>query len=333
MKTKTISLLVLLIGLIVNTGQAQNDVEIEIIHKLNGADFEFGEEASTPEAVAFELERMEYYISEISIEHDGGTVTEFEDVWVLVQADASSTIIDLGNDSIESVESVTFSIGVDSAHNHLDPTIYSTSHPLGPKSPSMHWGWTAGYRFVAMEGDAGDDLNQTFEIHALGDQNYFETTTDVTAAASGGSISIPIYANYAEALRGIDVEDGVITHGDFAEAIDLLENFQEFVFSSVEPVDSVPEDSTTSISKLQIQDALFVDRNPSVNGTVTVSFDLNLVDSKSICLIDITGKKIESSELSRDRISFNGLQAGVYVVYATAINGESITAQKVVVLE
>jgi hypothetical protein len=312
---------------------AQNDIEIEIFHKLNGAEFGFGDEAATPEDIPFELERMEYYISEISVQHDGGLVTDFEDVWALVQAGSSSTIIDLGSDLIEAVESVSFSIGVDAAHNHLDHTLYSSSHPLGPKSPSMHWGWTAGYRFVAMEGDAGEDLDQTFEIHALGDQNYFETTTEISVSASNGIVSIPIYANYAEALRGIDVEDGVITHGDYAEAVDLLENFQEYVFTAVEPVDSIPEDTTTGIGLIKASTMIGAERNPSLNSSVTLTFDPTLIDRNSIFMVDLTGKLIQSSNSDMGRVFFNGLATGVYGIRANSLDGSQVTSEKIIVLE
>lgn len=225
---------------------AQNSVQLEIIHKLNGSDFDFQQAAVTPDGINFDIDRLQYYMSEIKVIHDGGQELIIEDYWALIDAENTPTVLQLTTDSVDSIEAITFSIGVDPDHNHLDPAGWPASHPLAPKSPSMHWGWSAGYRFVAMEGEAGEDLDQNFEIHALGDDNYFETTTAVGAVASGGIVKAVIYANYAEALRGIDVSDGVITHGDYAEAEDLLINFNEHVFTSTEPVDSIPEDTTAT---------------------------------------------------------------------------------------
>lgn len=312
---------------------AQNSVEFEIHHKINGSDFGFNQESISPEGENFEVDRLEYYISEINITHDNGIVTEIDSFWILVQTDLSSTQVDLGIHAITNVEAISFSVGVDPDFNHLDPTQYATSHPLGPKSPSMHWGWSAGYRFVAMEGEETDG-NEQFEIHALGDQNYFETTIEVEGVENNGTVSIPIYANYAEALNGIELKNGVITHGDFDEAMDLLENFRDYVFTAIEPIDSLPNDTTTCIVTLSKIKGISIVPNPSINGSIKLILDQAVEDIDRVEVYDIAGNLLSSMKTIDNKVNYqlNSLQSGVYFMRAFSSTGESFSTERTIVL-
>ena len=154
---------------------AQNTVQLNINHKLGTDVFAMNTAAQNNMGNDFNVTRLQYYMAEISIVHDGGTETTITDLYALVDA-SSATTLDLGSHNINSIEGVNFHIGVDQGKNHADPASYNMGHPLAPKNPSMHWGWTSGYRFIAFEGKGGVNLNQTFELHGLGDVNYFKVT-------------------------------------------------------------------------------------------------------------------------------------------------------------
>ena len=64
---------------------AQNNVQFKINHKLGDADFAMETGAKNNIDHDFEVTRLEYYISEISITHDGGTETTIEDLWMLMK--------------------------------------------------------------------------------------------------------------------------------------------------------------------------------------------------------------------------------------------------------
>ena len=145
---------------------AQTPVELQIRHKLGSSDFAFSSATTNNLGNNFNVTRLEYYLSKISIKHDGGTVTNIPNHYIL--ANGSTNVADaLGSYPITSVEAITFYIGVDSPANNADPSLHPAGHPLEPKTPSMHWGWSTGYRFVAMEGMAGSSLGQAYEVHAL----------------------------------------------------------------------------------------------------------------------------------------------------------------------
>lgn len=47
---------------------------------------------------------------------------------------------------------IQFTMGLDSATNHGDPSIWAANHPLNPLLNGLHWGWAGGYIFQAMDG-------------------------------------------------------------------------------------------------------------------------------------------------------------------------------------
>lgn len=331
MKTKYFMPIAVFTLIMTNTSIGQNDIILEINHYLNHNKFDYGFDAINSLNEPFEVDRMEYYLSEFSVTHDGGNITDFDSLWALVQADENATVIDLGSAAIDSVESIQFSIGVEQAFNHLDPTQYSSSHPLGPKSPSMHWGWTAGYRFVAMEGEETDG-NEQFEIHALGDQNYFSTSIDIAAHSENGEIIISIYADYAEALSDIELASGVITHGDYDEAVDLLENFRDNVFS-----DSIPEDTTTgttAIGKIQSTTHFTLAPNPN-QSRVSLAFNgLNTIGSH-VYINNMMGELIAQKSINTPTgtIEFQDLKPGIYLVTMTNLEGVQIQTETAIVTD
>lgn len=307
----------------------QSNLTLQINHHLSGVDFEYGIASENNIGKEFSLDRLEYYISEITIVHDGGMETSILDHYILVNA-SSVTMDDLGSFSITNVERVRFSIGVDPDHNHLDPASYASGHPLAPQSPAMHWGWAAGYRFVAMEGFAGSSLSQIFEIHALGDDYYYEIDQEVTAEASSGDLLIPIYADYTKALDDIDVSTGLIVHGDFGEATVLLGNYRDNVFSGIAPTPPTP----SGIAELNFQNIIQLYPNPAAQGNINLTIANKVVPSNtSLVVTDLSNRELYRYELPAGSNShqFHIAQKGSAIV-SLYIDGIP-QARKLVVVE
>lgn len=266
-----------------STVNAQTPVELHITHKLGGMnDLVFNQPSKNNLGNDFNVSRLEYYISKISIKHDGGMVTDVPNHYIL--ANGSQNVVEpLGSFNITSVESISFYIGVDTPINHADPSLQPSGHPLAPKSPSMHWGWSSGYRFVAMEGNCGSSMNQVYEIHALGDQHYFKTTVNTTGVMKGGKLVIAIHGDYQQALKGIDISAGLIAHGDNAEEAKLLANFRDNVFSAGFPV---------SVASTMKSEGIYISPNPSVDGNVHLSFGASRLEAE-VSVTDIQGRLVK----------------------------------------
>ena len=319
---KKLLLFTLSVFLLNVSGLAQNDVTLTINHKLGDADFAMNQAATNNLGDDFNVSRLEYYISEISIKHDGGNETAIEDTWILVNA-TQTTQVSLGNHDITEVEAINFHIGVDSAHNHLDPAGYPGSHPLAPQNPSMHWGWAAGYRFLAMEGKGGSNLNQTYELHGLEDDNYFQTTIDLTATAANNEINIGLDADYTRVLENIAVNAGLIVHGGYGEAKQALENFRDYVFS--------PASSTTSVLDFEDITSFEIFPNPSSNGTTTLKIETVQPAHFDVVITNTLGNRISyfkgiSNNTSLDLQIEN---TGLYFV-SLLKNGQTIITKKLI---
>jgi len=296
---------------------AQNNIQLNIDHKLGNVDFEMNTGAKNNIDNDFDVTRLQYYISEIAIVHDGGTETVFDDVWVLVDA-SSTTQVDLGDSNINTVEMVKLHIGVDEAHNHLDPTSYAATNPLSPQFPSMHWGWNPGYRFVAFEGNGGSRFNQLFQLHGLGDDNYFTTEIPLTTEAVNNKVLINIDADYTRALENINVSNGIIIHGDYGEARQCLENFRDYVFAAAS--ETVAAIDVSEISKFD----LFP--NPT-NGKASILLEGIEGFNYQVSVTDILGKQVLFFDTvkSNSRIELALEEAGLYFVHLIKDGHSAIT--------
>lgn len=282
---------------------AQKDVTLRIHHRLNSGAFAFGTVGTNNLGHDFKVDRLEYYISDIVLVHDGGIETPVAQKWILANAGTAQDEL-LGNFNITTLESIKFGVGVGPDVNHDDPSSWPSNHPLAPKNPSMHWGWTSGYRFVAMEGWAGANFAQMWQIHALGDNNYF--TVEVTTAGfdMGNDLYIAIDGDYAKAIENIDVSTGPITHGDAGEARTLLINFSNLVF-------------TPSSNLVGIEDHLSIDLklfpNPS-NGNSQLVVSGNITPTMQITVNDLLGRQIAQYPMPADGQMSLEMPQGTYLV-------------------
>lgn len=303
---------------------AQNKVYFNVHHKLNDGDFEMNRTAYNNINTPFQITRLEYYISEISLIHDGGQETKINDLWVLVNTD-SPTQVDLGDHNIDKVEKVAFHIGVDSAHNNSDPALYPTGHPLALKFPSMHWGWAIGYNFIALEGIGGDAFDKVFQIHALGNDNYRRYEIEQNVSAINNRIDINIDGDYARALEDLDASIGIFYHGTTKEARKLISNFHDHVFSA-------SENTATTICTGPAY--FYVYPNPVINNEISISWwDGNQGNNYEATVSDLTGNRITSvKNIDFGKpINLNMVGPGLYII-SLSKDGKIFAKDKFIVL-
>lgn len=302
---------------------AQTNVKVEISHKLGSEFFAFGTVVSNDLNQSFKTARCEYYLSGFTLVHDGGQELSIDDVYALVQADEVFEI-DLGTHNVTTVEALRFHTGVDEASNHLDPTLYPMDHPLAPKSPSMHWGWVSGYRFLAFEGKSGPNTDKELQIHSLGNKHYHEVTLPMNMSANGGALILPVEADVQRILDGIDIADGMVEHSDKDAAATAMQNMRDHVFSSA---------STTSADAASAVQSFQVFPNPNHTGQATIALDLAHADAGfQIRVTDVFGKQLFLSEMQRNSATeiVEVPSSGVYVV-SVLKNGKAVLNKKLVV--
>jgi len=317
---KSILLVAMLTGMLL--GYAQNNVFLTITHKLGASNFAFNQASQNDLSQNFKITRVDYYISSIKIIHDGGMETAVPNKYILAKGIASVNAF-LGSFNVTNVEGVKFSIGVDAPTNNADPTLWLAPHVLSPQSPSMHWGWASGYRFIALEGKAGSAFNTTFQMHGLGNANYFSQTQMAAGVVTSNSISINLNADYDEALKGINVNAGPIDHGVDATDLTVIENFRDFVFSPSAII-------TTGINKLEVSNKVTLYPNPS-DGNFKIDLTESLNKISQIEITDILGRHVNFLPVNSSIVEAQLLQKGCYFI--KFLNGTEVMTNKKLIIE
>lgn len=303
--------------------QAQTNVTLNIHHKLGNEAFAMETTATNNVGSTFNFTRLEYYIAEISLIHDGGQETLMDDIYMLVDATEETSEF-LGSLAITNIEAIRLHVGVNEAVNHLDPTLYHSSHPLAPQNPSMHWGWASGYRFGAFEGRSGSALNQAWELHPLDDDNYFQTEVPLDLAIVDNELIIDLDADYIRAVENIDLDSGPLVHGGYGEAVVSLRNFQDYVFS--------PSSLVNSNEEALAINAFKVYPNP---GTTKAANIFIATDTEEVYQLQVTntqGQLVRQLTQVRSNTEIDlGLEtAGLYFL-SLHQNGKQVMTEKLVI--
>lgn len=299
------------------SSDAQMQINFNINHTLSGSTFALNQQDQNDLMQNFEFSRVQYYVNGITLIHDGGQQIPLNDSLIFF-VDASVDVTEyLGVHLITSLEGIKFHIGVDSPLNHTDPAVWPNGHPLSPKLPAMNWGWASGNRFAAIEGNAGPTLNTNFQVHALGNWNYFEQTVMFASPKTGNYTHVNLDADYTQAVRGLNIASGIVEHGGANEAIDVLENFRDHVFSE----SSWP----TEVKDLSKEDVLIYP-NPS-NGLVNIS---TVEGAQTLILRNACGQLLSKMPILSQRVELNIETPGLYYIEVQSKNSASVL-QKLVV--
>ncbi len=319
---KTI-LSIIALALISFSSSAQTNTELRIYHRLGTQAFQLGATAQNNLGQDFQVDRLQYYVSNFSVVHDGGTETAIsvDTIALMNAADGNYSTVELGSLSITNVEGVKFYIGVPQPTNNEDPSLYPSTHPLAPQSPSMHWGWASGYRFLAYEGKGGMNFSQTFQLHGLGNNNYFQTSVAATGQMINGSLIIALDADYTRGVEDIDVSSGVIAHGVDQEDLTALQNFRDYVFSQS------TQDLTASQDELSaVNWELYP--NPSSSGDVEITWDAK-TQVDFIRITNAMGQEVSVMGVENAQAQISLDQSGVYLV-SLVKDGATIGTKRIV---
>jgi cytochrome c peroxidase len=110
-----------------------------------------------------------------------------------------------------------FAVGVAPAANHADPNRLGPDDPLHPVVNNLHWGWTGGYIFVALEGHWQFDHAETgrtggYSYHLAGDDNRVTVTLPGPLRLQDDSV-LRLRLDASRLLAGVDIaRDGESTH-------------------------------------------------------------------------------------------------------------------------
>ncbi len=314
----------LLVTAIFGSAVAQTDINLELHHKFEGSDFQYGTTYDL-NGTAVNFSRVNYYLSGFELTHDGGQTTTMPDAYIL--ASGNITSYPLGQESVTTLEGISFDLGVDSLRNHMGTSFWSSGHPLSSQSPTMDWNWPDGYFFWTISGkvdDNGDGTpNKSFEFHGIGDHLLVDVNSFSSLNVSGGTISLDIYVNIADWVKNFNLATVGFAHDGGAKNQTLRDNTNdETVFTL---------DAPLGLSTIEVEEnKIWTDY--TVAYAPTVYYDLATNNRVDIQVYDMSGKMVlEATDQNSDGNFFirKELKDGTYLI--TFSNSELSESHRFVV--
>lgn len=232
------------------------------------------------------VSRLDFIVSQAALQREDGTWLETADWFACIRTDQGRNTAILEGVPGHSYRALRFQIGVGPAVNKSDPSSWAPGHDLNPEVNGLHWGWSGGYVFMALEGHRknGSQGNGGYSFHIANDRNLMTIELPLALPSQGvGTLNIRL--DLKKVFRGqtqIDFEKhGTSTHsreGDPLAAI-LRQNIQSaFCVASIQPdryqtVNVIQKSAKTqlrtfplSISKRLPQAAVPEDNVPTIEG-------------------------------------------------------------------
>ena len=194
---------------------AQKSVFLNISPVFNSNPLQMGVEVQHNSGEVYALDHFDYYVSDITLTHDGGQLTTVEQAVYIVEPD--NHVLNLGNLALENIEDIEFTVGVPARFNTqqgteaMDISLYPETHPLSYQSPSMYWGWSFGYMHMIIGGGEGSNY---FELHSVGPTLQRQVNLSVVQTdVSESQIDLYIQCNVDEWLNGLELSTTGVIHG------------------------------------------------------------------------------------------------------------------------
>ncbi len=207
-----------------------NKLRMHFHTSLGDNEIQLGVEGQDNTGRKYVIDRLQFYISDFTlVGHDDNV--EYNN-HILFDANQPSYVV--GDIAVGHFNSFNFNAGVNPAVNHDDPSTYKTGNPLANQSPSMHWGWASGYKFIVLEGKVDADGNgvadKDFVIHVGTDDllrnvsisNHFDTQANA-------DYTLHMNIDVAELFTNVDLSGTLIAHMPNTLTETVADNMQNAV--------------------------------------------------------------------------------------------------------
>lgn len=194
----------------------------------------YGVEFQTASGRKFNLADLRYYISNIVLIKSDGS--QFPITGKVILANPSTHEYELSNVPVGNYKGFKFMVGLDSATNHSDPTVYAAENPLSIQSPGIHWDWNSGYIFMKIEGNVDTtaaangplDLQYFYHVGLDDLKRTIDFSTSAFSVVSGSDYEIGLEFDLLDALDNVDMrtENETHTFNDVPLATKIADNWQ-----------------------------------------------------------------------------------------------------------
>jgi len=158
-----------------NSLLAQHSVYLQIEHHWGGRGLSFETTYEAAGGVNVQMERVSYLISELRLRDREGRWIELKDqVWFVDASLAAGGVarVGLGAVPVGDYDRMRMTVGLNKATDDSDPNSYPAEHALNPVKNQLHWSWSGGYIYMALEGLYSiDEKESGFSYHLAGQAN------------------------------------------------------------------------------------------------------------------------------------------------------------------
>ena len=313
--------LVVLLLILPFFGFSQKALFVTLKPMFGAQEYQAGTNYTGNNGKVVKLEYLKYYLGDLNIVHDGGQILDLTESVYLI-SDTNYTLF-LGYHAVNQIEQVNFLVGVPGRFNTQsgsmaqDISLYPETYALSFQSPSMYWGWAAGYMHMIVEGKADGNNDQTpetfFQLHNFGDHSQAPVSIPsvIQTNSDPNQIDVQLICHIDRWLNNINLASVGILHGEDGLNLEVMQNVStQVVFE---------QSATASTSTLQKDILQFSSSEGSVECAWT-----GLEKELTVNLMDQSGKILRSQSLSsvQGQFTWNGLKPGMYFVQFADQNGQ-----------
>ncbi len=125
-------------------------------------------EVATTGGQLVRVTRLAALFSDFQLLRSDGAVVRLEGQYGFIDAASDRLEVALTNVPVGEYRGLQVRVGVPEAVNHADPGLWPPGHALNPTTNGLHWSWSGGYVFLALEGywrNAGAVDSSGFTYH------------------------------------------------------------------------------------------------------------------------------------------------------------------------
>lgn len=129
-------------------------LQVALEPSWEGAPLRLGELALTNAAGnVLSVTRLDCLLSEFALVSVDGCAVSLTNQFAYLSAGLGRTRFVLSNAPAGRFTALRFRVGLAPEVNHRDPATVAPEHPLNPSVNGLHWSWSGGYVFLALEGN------------------------------------------------------------------------------------------------------------------------------------------------------------------------------------
>lgn len=315
--------------------QGNREISIDFSYIFSGTTpVSFGASTHThTDGAEIRFDAANYYVSNIRLVPTTGPEVAYDTILLITDLNAGQPFM-LGQVPVGEYQTIKFDIGMDSARNHGDPTIYPFGHPLALSSQAMHWSWNSGYIFMKVDGQAdttaaqtGIDVTFAYHIGGMNFRREVSVPIDLEVDINTQLVQAHIDFQLSTLLTGLDIMGGndLITHtmGNLPLANTVINNAQSAFIGEVEKT------QITSVGDVAASQLLSLYPNPMTQNT-TLKF-ATLGSNAVVTVLSLSGKTIFTQPVDGNQLTLERSQFPAAGVYLVKVQGVETAVRKLVV--